>query len=522
MAIGTILTLSYGILLYYTSTLQKHLVFTQAKEEARMLHRQIILTRQWVADHHGLFVIETDQDGPNPFLENPVVKGANGKIYVKRNPAMVTRELSEYAQKAGFCWFRVTSLNPVNPANMPDDFERHSLRLFEQGVPEVVQLTNGRHGRYLRYVAPLKVKTSCLPCHARHGYTLGDIRGALSISIPMSWSDSTITRNNRSILLFGVLSVLAVALVLYHLFNTLVVKPLNQLSKAMDALPDKDVNTQDLPLGHDEIGQLSSKFLQLCQRLNQSQQELDKAREQGFRNEKLAALGQLTAGIAHEINNPLGGMLNCIKTIRKEPENPQLHRRYLGLLEKGLHRIEHIMHQLLNFGRTGPLKLEKYGLDAIIRECFELLDYQLKNINLHLDLNLQNRHCLDIEAIQQIIINISLNAIQAMPDGGTLSVATWEEQETIYLRFTDSGSGIAPDILPRIFDPFFTTKDVGKGTGLGLAVTHSLIQRMGGSIEVQSTVGRGTTFILSIPVERECHCPEAQTQMPAVLNSPTS
>jgi len=109
-----------------------------------------------------------------------------------------------------------------------------------------------------------------------------------------------------------------------------------------------------------------------------------------------------------------------------------------------------------------------------------------------------------VEAIKQIIMNIALNAIQAMEEGGTLTVTSREEDNTIVLTFADTGCGIAPDILDRIFDPFFTTKDVGEGTGLGLAVTHSLVQQLGGAIEVASEPGRGSTFTISLPVTLQC------------------
>ncbi len=512
LAIGAILTLSYGLLMVYTSILQNRLVIAQAIQQARMLHRQIRLTRQWVADHHGLFVLQTDHDHANPYLDNPMIRAANGKIFVKRNPAMVTRELSEYAARDGFCWFRVTSLNPVNPDNLPDDFERSSLELFEKGVPEIIKISTGTQGRILRYVAPLTVKGSCLPCHARHGYEVGDIRGALSISVPIAWADKVIARNNRTIFLYGLLSVLAVALVLYILFNTLVVSPINRLSRAMDDFPATPADRFDLPASNDEIGTLSAKFIQLCQRLETSKQALDTARQQAFRAEKLAALGQLTAGIAHEINNPLAGLLNCVKTMQQEPDNRELHDRYLPLLDKGLHRIEHTMRQLLNYGRIEPLNLRKIDIDIIIRDCFDLLEYQLRAIQLRLDLNLERAHCIDKEAIKQIIMNIALNAIQAMEDGGTLTVVSREEHGTIILSFTDTGCGMEPDILDRIFDPFFTTKDVGEGTGLGLAVTHSLVQQLGGTIEVESLPGRGSTFTISLPVTLQCPAADQNDQ----------
>jgi signal transduction histidine kinase len=505
VAISAIILLSYGFLLMQTSKLQNHLVMEQAKQQARILYKQIILTRQWVSDHQGLFLVKTGEVKENPFLRDGVIRADDGTVFVKRNPAMVTRELSEYAARTGFCWFRITSLRPVNPANVPDDFERQAMQRFEQGVPEIDAVTNGEAGRVHRYIAPLLVQESCLACHAEHGYKLGDIRGALSISVPLAWADTVIRNNNTTIFRYALFSVIAVAVALTLLFNRLVARRIDRLAQAMNNYPDRDYAVaDDRHLMHDEIGRLVTGFGDLCTRLDLAQKELDKTMQQAFYNEKMASLGQLTAGIAHEINNPLGGLLNCVKTMREEPDNLELHARYLPLLEKGLRRIEHIMRQLLNFGRKAPLTYCKVDIDEIIRECFELLEYRLKKIRLTLDLQLAECYCIDVEALRQIVVNTGLNAIQAMPEGGSLTVATALAGDRLVISIRDTGTGIDPAIRDRIFDPFFTTKDVGEGTGLGLAVTYSLVQQMGGTIEVESELGRGTVLAVALPATQDC------------------
>jgi len=505
VAISAIILLSYGFLLYQTSHLQNELVMGQARQQARILYKQIILTRQWVSDHQGLFLVKTAGVQENPYLHDSVIRADDGTVFVKRNPAMVTRELSEYAAQSGFCWFRITSLRPVNPVNAPDEIERQALLQFEQGVAEYDTVSSTQEGRVHRYIAPLLVQESCLSCHAEHGYKVGDIRGALSISVPLSWADTVILKNNTTIFRYAFFSVLAVALALTFLFNKLVARRIARLSKAMDNYPDQDYAViDDKHLVNDEIGRLISDFGDLCERLNQAQRNLDKTMQQAFYNEKMASLGQLTAGIAHEINNPLGGLLNCVKTMQDEPENTEMHARYMPLLEKGLRRIENIMRQLLNFGRKAPLTFSKVDIDEIIRECFELLEYKLKNIYLKLDLNLKDSYCIDIEALRQIIVNIGLNAIQAMPDGGNLTVTTRRTSTRLIIEIQDSGTGIDPSIVDKIFDPFFTTKDVGEGTGLGLAVSYSLVNQMNGSIEVNSEAGQGTLFTISLPASQDC------------------
>ncbi|MBW2467621.1 MAG: DUF3365 domain-containing protein, partial [Deltaproteobacteria bacterium] len=454
VAVSAIILLSYGFLLFQTSNLQNELVMEQARQQARILYKQILLTRQWVSDHQGLFLVKTAGVAENPYLQGASIRADDGTVFVKRNPAMVTRELSEYAAKSGFCWFRITSLNPVNPDNQPDDFERGAMVRIREGLAEYEAITDTPDGRVHRYIAPLLVQESCLTCHAEHGYAVGDIRGALSISVPLSWADRAIQKNNSTIVKYSLFSIFAVSLALIYLFNKLVARRIERLSKGMENYPDKEYHVfDDKHMMDDEIGRLINKFNELCERLDQAQRDLDKTMQQAFYSEKMASLGQLTAGIAHEIKNPLGGLLNCVKTMEEEPENLELHKRYVPLLDKGLKRIEHIMRQLLNFGRKAPLTYSKVDIDEVIRECFELLEYRLKDIVLTLDLNLAEQFCIDIEALRQIIVNTALNAIQAMPEGGSLTLRTKLIYNRIVIVVKDSGTGIAPEVKNRIFDP---------------------------------------------------------------------
>ncbi|KPK25304.1 MAG: histidine kinase, partial [Desulfobacterales bacterium SG8_35_2] len=255
VAISAIILVSYGFLLFQTSNLQNELVMEQARQQARVLYKQILLTRQWVSDHQGLFLVKTTGVSENPYLHEAAIRADDGTVFVKRNPAMVTRELSEYAAKSGFCWFRITSLEPVNPANRPDAFERDAMLRFNEGLREYEAITRSPEGRVHRYIAPVLVQESCLACHAEHGYSVGDIRGALSISVPLAWADSVIQKNNTTIVKYSVFSIFAVALALIFLFNKLVAKRIKRLSKAMGNYPDQDYTvTDDKQLLDDEIG----------------------------------------------------------------------------------------------------------------------------------------------------------------------------------------------------------------------------------------------------------------------------
>jgi len=350
-------------------------------------------------------------------------------------------------------------------------------------------------------MAPLLVEESCKECHHEKDYKPGDTRGGLSITIPVKWAFDEISRNNRMLLGIWFVTILVVGITIFLVVDSLVVRRLAKVAKAMDRFPEDDSQIKQLPVSDDEVGKLSLKLKELYHRLIASQQELDRTREQVFQGEKLAALGRLTAGIAHEINNPLGGMQNCIKSMQESPDDRELHKRYLALLAKGLNRIGETVRQLLNFGRREPLKLRTVKVDDLIKECFTLLEYAVKNIELNLNLNLTRPYSVDVETLKQVIVNIGLNGIQAMPDGGKLTVESLEKGSSILIRISDTGVGMDDKDIPKIFDPFYTTKDVGEGTGLGLFVTYSLVQNMHGKITVESRKGIGSCFTIELPVD---------------------
>lgn len=193
-------------------------------------------------------------------------------------------------------------------------------------------------------------------------------------------------------------------------------------------------------------------------------------------------------------------MLNCVKTMEDSPDDSNLQQRYLKLLAKGLNRIKHTVRQLLNFGRQEALHPQIVAVDDLIRECCELLGYGMKNIDLRLDLHLACHCRLDKEALKQVVMNIALNAVQAMPDGGILTVSSRAEDEWLVVEFQDTGMGISRENMDKIFEPFFTTKEVGQGTGLGLSVSYTLVRRMGGFLTGQSKEGKGSCFQVKLPL----------------------
>jgi PAS domain S-box-containing protein len=227
--------------------------------------------------------------------------------------------------------------------------------------------------------------------------------------------------------------------------------------------------------------------------------------QQLLTSEKLASIGLLSAGVAHEINTPLTGISSYIQMLQKKLTDSH-YAQILEKVEAQTDRVARIIKNLLAFARSpSEASFQRVDLKASLEEILSLIDYKLKTMNIRLVLELAPVPPLYAqgERLQQVFINIILNALDAMPGGGELGIRLALEDGAEVVRISDTGTGIRPEHRSRIFDPFFTTKGVGKGTGLGLSISYAIVKEHDGRIDVQSEVGRGTTFIITLPLGRD-------------------
>jgi PAS domain S-box-containing protein len=237
--------------------------------------------------------------------------------------------------------------------------------------------------------------------------------------------------------------------------------------------------------------------------------------ERQIRNaEKLASIGQLAAGVAHEINNPLGGILNCLYNLRKGTLSPARQEEYWASMEHGVRRVQKIVRQLLDFSQQHEPAFSPADINRIVDQVLGLTTHLFASNRIHLETFPTHdlpSVMVDRHMIEQVLMNLILNAVQAMKNGGVLTIRTSVAEGICRVEVSDTGSGIPASVLPRIFDPFFTTKGEGEGTGLGLSVNLGIVERHGGKILVESEVGKGTTFTLCLPVSRERSFAERET-----------
>jgi PAS domain S-box-containing protein len=224
--------------------------------------------------------------------------------------------------------------------------------------------------------------------------------------------------------------------------------------------------------------------------------------QQVLNAEKLASVGKLSAGVAHEINNPLGGILNCLYNLRKGTISPERQSEYLVSMEDGLRRVQKIVRQLLDFSQQHEPELSHTEVNPLIERVLALTNYAFERSGVRLKKELASELpplMADGHMIEQVLMNLILNAVQAIRTDGVVTVRSRKDESSCLIEVEDTGCGIATDVLPKIFDPFFTTKNQGEGTGLGLSVSLGIVQRHGGEIQVRSQVDKGTLFTVRLP-----------------------
>ena len=331
---------------------------------------------------------------------------------------------------------------------------------------------------------------------------------------------------NRVMLTFTILALLCVVFLLIILYfaTTSIIQPVQKMVAATHQIADGDLNHKVEIQSQDEIGELASAFNQMTEKLKAANRELvdwgttlEKKVEERTKelvemqarlvqSEKLAGLGKLAAGIAHEINNPLGGILIYSHLLLEESKKDTSAYENLKKIVKETTRCKNIVKGLLEFSRPKEPEMMMTDINDAVLRAMAIFEPQVlfHNIEVRKELSELPRIVADSSQLQQVFTNIIANAAEAIAGNGILTIRTSLDKQTdrIKVEFTDTGHGIKPEDMKRLFEPFFTTKEVGKGTGLGLAISYGIVQKHQGSIEVRSKVGKGSTFTVILPVKR--------------------
>lgn len=301
------------------------------------------------------------------------------------------------------------------------------------------------------------------------------------------------------------------------------VQPIHILTRTMNnitAQGDLATPVPALPRRDDEIGALQASFLWMIRRLREVERQRLRDMEGMHQTEKLATIGQLASGVAHEINNPLGGVILCFRNLIEGSNGGGMdaptRRQLEDVINQSLEKIRRTVSELLRFARPAPLAVGEASVDELFDRCLALTDYTLSRRGIRLTRSVMPdmpRVCIDTDKMGQVLLNLLLNAADSMQSGGQLLLDARIETGALVITVCDSGSGVPEECRERIFDPFFTTKAPGKGTGLGLAVSRNIVAQHGGTLTLETdathhfsadgTALHGAAFVIRIPLSRE-------------------
>lgn len=458
---------------------------------ARNMFQMVWLARQWNASHTAVYVPVDGNTQPNPYLKDPRrdVETRDGQRLTMINPAYMTRLIGEIAQQQSHVVFRITSLKPIRPANAPDDWERGALEAFAQGSKEVSGLLDSGNGKVFRYMAPLFTSQVCLKCHSDQGYKVGDVRGGISVTQDFAAFEAAgaPSRHKAIGLHLGIFFLVA-------------------------------------GLGWWALEQLRRRWLELAGKIG----ELKQAQEDLLQSEKLASLGRMVAGFAHEINTPVGVAVGAVshgeETVAElealldqdEVEEAELRGRLETLRESSalaLANLRRAAGLVQSFKRSAVDQISeetrRFALRPLLDDVLFSLHNTLKRLPVQIRVDCPEN--LSIHGIpglyDQLFTNLVLNSVQHGFEEGSragcldIRVAVAADGR-LHIEVADDGVGMSPEAQQRAFEPFFTTRRARGGTGLGLYICYTIATaRLGGTISCTSQPGQGTRIHLAIPAD---------------------
>jgi signal transduction histidine kinase/CheY-like chemotaxis protein len=451
----------------------------QFRATAQMAFEKDLTFRRWNALRGGVYVEENEANQPNPYLDVPNrdLRTDTGRRLTMINPAYMTRQAHELEKNSSGVHGHITSLNPIRPANAAEPWERESLQAFERGLQETAGLEEIGDRKVYRLMRPMFVEKPCLKCHAKQGYTEGEIRGGISVTLPVDAQVATFRAYATGITAgHAFVWVLGIALTIFG----------------------------------------GRKLQQSIQHEHQARMEAETAS---------IAKGEFLANMSHEIRTPLNGVLGMLQLL-KEQNSPEDQASYVDMAYDSGNRLLALLNDILDFSRVeaGELELERqpFSTRELLNSVATVFQTSCAKHGLKLvivpDPGLPEILVGDEARLRQVLFNLLGNAVKFTPTG-SVTVEAWARPNAtkpdairLYMSIVDTGIGIPDDKIGHVFERF-TQVDTSytrryQGAGLGLAIVKRLMDLMGGSIDVVSEPGAGTAFHLHIPLER----PQDQTR----------
>lgn len=588
----------------------------KAVVEARTIFQHNLAYRRWNSMHGGVYAKVTDINPPNPYIVNDDrdITGVNGTKLTMINPFQMTQQayylLSMQSPELAV-FNRTVSLDPLNPLNEPDQWEREALYGFEEGHGELSEITTIAGFPYMRLISPYITEKRCMGCHEHQGYEIGDIRGGMSIAVPMKPYLELAANASQIIVITHIILWLLGTVPIIMFFASLrkyraaiqkneekfrIVsefaynfeywvnqdKELTFISPSCERVTgysrqdfNKNPGLMYDMIHPDDRGMFKNHLLDfedeahedmeyriitqngdirwlshICSPIyvngkflgrrgsNRDITEHKKLEEKLIQAQKVECLGHFAGGVAHDFNNVLASISSLTQLIKDQADKDDhtIHE-YIDYISIAAKLGQNLTSNMLLFGRKPTINLEKIKLSQVINNIENILQVLLPGeVNFQKVLTSHEQPVMaDQHQIEQILINLATNGRDAMPQGGDLTISTSTitlaktEQaryndipagDYMILAVSDSGSGIKEEDLDHIFEPFYSTKADNKGTGLGLSIVNGIVLEHRAFIDIDSTLGQGTTFRLFFPTDQGISkkIEESASQPPATVD----
>ncbi|MBU5614342.1 sensor histidine kinase [Geomonas azotofigens] len=506
LATGLVLLCTMALFAYLNLRSLKGLLLQEAISEADRITETIIRTthNQMLRDDRPLFYKTIEEIGNQQGVERIRLINKTGRIIFSTDDAETGTVLGKRSEVCAVCHGGPELLLTAPSKN-------RSRRFYGKSGAEFLGITNAIYNEESCYTAS---------CHF-HPEKF-KVLGVLDVVVPLDRMHSLLDAYRGRMLLLTLLLITLTSLSLTYFTQKLVNRPVRELLEHTQMLARGELDGLVHSFAHDELGELADSFNAMTVNLKKAREELEgwgrdlelmvqqrtqeitRMQAQLIRSEKLASLGELVAGIAHEINNPLTGILVFASLIQSNPKLDPVLKNDIETVLRETKRCAGIVKGLLEFARCAPPQKTPCSLNEISDAALELVRHQILFQDVTIARNYSGRIpslLIDPNQIEQVLVNMLVNAGHALRGEGMVMVVTGIDpvQGQAFIKISDNGCGIPEANLDRIFDPFFTTKS-NKGTGLGLSVSYGIIQEHGGHIEVQSQEGAGTTFTILLPM----------------------